>query len=332
MKEKFVVQWHITVRCNLRCKHCYIEDYDKDIKLNELIDIFEQIKEFLFVNEYVGHINFTGGEPFIAEYLWDLLDLCERNNISFGILTNGTLINQELVHKLQRYKKLKFIQFSLDGGAKIHDDIRGKGSFHKTAEAIRLVNAGDIQTMVSFTASKLNYMELRKVIRVCRRLGVKRFWTDRLVPMGSNELTIMSNKEFTKYLRVLNKEYKISEFFGKIGIVTTSIHINRAMQFMCSGSSQGYKCSAGKSLLAILEDGTLLPCRRLPVKVGNLFEDNLCDLYAKSDIINMLKGDCRPKECKECFNVDKCLGGAKCITYAIYGDIDHKDFNCPYVS
>lgn len=331
MKQKFVIQWHITGRCNLRCKHCYMVEYNKDLEEDDLIEIFNQIKAFLIGNNFTGHVNFTGGEPFLTEHLWGLMDLCEENEISFGILTNGTLIDEGIACKLQTYKKLRFIQFSLEGSAKTHDYIRGKGSFQKTAKAIKLVNTYGIQTMVSFTASKNNYKELAKAVRICRRWQVKRFWTDRLVPLGSNELDMMTNEDFKKYLRVLDRESKKSKLLARIGINTTNVHTNRAMQFLCSTSTDSYICSAGKSLLAILEDGTLLPCRRLPWELGNLLEDNLSNIYDKSNMVNMLKGDCIPDECKNCFNAKICAGGAKCITYAIYGDIGHRDYNCPYV-
>jgi len=331
MKQKFVIQWHITGRCNLRCKHCYMGEYNKDLELNEMIEIFNQIKGFLSSNNFIGHVNFTGGEPFLTEYLWELMDLCERNEISFGILTNGTLIDEKIACKLKRYKKLRFIQFSLEGSAKTHDYIRGKGSFQKTSKAIKLVNTYGIQTMVSFTASRYNFKELTKVVKICRRLQVKRFWTDRLVPLGSNELDMMTNEDFKKYLRVLDRESKKSKLLARIGINTTNVHTNRAMQFLCSTSTDSYICSAGKSLLAILEDGTLLPCRRLPWELGNLLEDNLSNTYDKSNIVNMLKSDCTPDECKNCFYTKTCAGGAKCITYAVNGDIEHRDYNCPYV-
>lgn len=332
MKQKFVIQWHITGRCNLRCKHCYMDEYNKDLERFDLIEIFNQIKAFLQDYNFIGHVNFTGGEPFLSEDLWELADLCEENGITFGILTNGTLIDEETAGKLRNYKKLRFIQFSLDGCAKTHDNIRGKGSFYKTAKAIKFVNACGIQTMVSFTAGKNNYKELAKVVRICRRLQVKRFWTDRLVPMGSNELDIMTNADFVKYLRVLDRESKKSSRLAKMGRNTTYVHTNRAMQFMCASSSEYYVCSAGKSLLAILEDGTLLPCRRLPMELGNLLVDNLNSIYCNSNIIRMLNGDCTPDECKNCFNVDKCAGGAKCITYAVSGDMNNKDNNCPFVN
>jgi len=48
--DEFYFQWHITNECNLRCKHCYHETYNKDglssknlIKIgNHLCDALEK--------------------------------------------------------------------------------------------------------------------------------------------------------------------------------------------------------------------------------------------------------------------------------------------------
>ena len=50
--QKFVIQWHITDKCNLRCKHCYQEDYCNDLKIEQLEEIFKQIKNFFINNNF----------------------------------------------------------------------------------------------------------------------------------------------------------------------------------------------------------------------------------------------------------------------------------------
>ena len=39
-KKKHVLQWHITHECNLRCSHCYQEDYSAEKSYPELEMIF----------------------------------------------------------------------------------------------------------------------------------------------------------------------------------------------------------------------------------------------------------------------------------------------------
>ena len=155
--KKHVLQWHITHKCNLRCSHCYQEEYECDLGRGSLENIFYQYIEFLNHHNYRGHINFTGGEPFVSKDIFYLLDLCEKNKISFGILTNGTLLDTELVKKLSTYEKLSFVQISIDGIKEVHDKIRGNGNFEKAFETFRLLRKNHIQTISTQETVSQNY-------------------------------------------------------------------------------------------------------------------------------------------------------------------------------
>ncbi len=52
MKE-FAFQWHITNICNLRCKHCYQEDFN-DIDSNSVNDVQQIIKRISNELSYYG--------------------------------------------------------------------------------------------------------------------------------------------------------------------------------------------------------------------------------------------------------------------------------------
>lgn len=325
MKPKFVIQWHITHKCNLRCKHCYQEDYSKDLEEEILTEIFYQSREFLDKNNFFGHFNFTGGEPFLSPSIWRLFDLCEENGNTFGVLTNATLLDEETVARLASYTKLRFVQASVDGAKERHDEIRGEGNFERTMQGLELLQKNGIQTMVSFTCSKENKDELKRVIRLCEKNKIDRFWTDRLVPMGNNELTCMTTSEYQAYLKVLAKEAKRAELLPWIN---TTVHTNRAMQFLCTSGDGGYMCSAGSRLLTILADGTVLPCRRLPLKLGNVLEMPVSEIMQNNPVLESLKNTEDPQECRVCKYRKRCHGGAKCLTYAVTGKLDEKDINC----
>jgi radical SAM protein with 4Fe4S-binding SPASM domain len=69
-------------------------------------------------------------------------------------------------------------------------------------------------------------------------------------------------------------------------------------------------CAAGISGMTILPDGTLVPCRRLHVPIGNIRKDSLREVWAASDVLNALrdregyKGKCdvcnRWAQCRGC--------------------------------
>ncbi len=89
----------------------------------------------------------------------------ERSWTSFAILTNGTLINDKRARRLANLQ-VSYVQVSIEGMQATHDQIRGKGNFHLTVEAVKhLVRAG-IRTVISFTAHQGNYREFAAVAKL----------------------------------------------------------------------------------------------------------------------------------------------------------------------
>ena len=246
--------------------------------------VFLDYLDFLKKNNFKGHINITGGEPFIHPDFFKVISMFEENNITFGILTNGTFLNEEKVQKLSSYKKLSFVQISLDGTRRMHDEIRGDGNFKKAINGIRLLNKYNIQSMAAFTAHKKNIHKLRAVIRLCKREKVKVFWADRLIPTNSYE-DMLSTEEFLSMAKLLQKESVRAKESKRC---VTDIRVNRALMFL-GGSNTIYHCSAGINLLTILANGDLLPCRRMPIVIGNTLENSIINLCESSSVIKALK-------------------------------------------
>lgn len=322
--KKHVLQWHILHRCNLRCSHCYQEDYAAACSEDQLMQLFAQYRTFCQAMDYHGHINFTGGEPLLSPVLFRLMECCGANDMTCGVLTNGTLIDNEIAARLSKIRGLSFVQVSIDGTRETHDRVRGAGNFDKAFAGLRLLKAYGIQTMAAFTCHMGNYRELPQVIRTVRRKGIDRFWADRLIPMGSSREEMLSTEAFREVLRCLTKEHTRKRLFSH-----TEVHLNRAMQFQEGGHCY-YQCAAGDTLLTLLADGTLLPCRRLPLPIGNCLQEDMLTLCQNSELLRDLRSHTIPAECFSCAKAELCRGGAKCLTYAVTGDWHRKDLNCYY--
>lgn len=274
-----------------------------------------------------GHINLTGGEPLCNPYLFKILDLIKEDSdlITFSLLTNGTLVTPEIAKRLKNYNPY-YVQVSLEGGKKTNDYIRGKGTYKKIAKGIINLKKYDIYTSISFTATNLNYKEFSKVVRYARKYHVDNVWSDRYIPLGGSEDKNLSlNYEETReYLEIMAIERKklISKKNNH-----TSISMYRALQFQMNNDF-AYGCTAGDTLLTVMENGDLVPCRRMPIVVGNLFESDMSSLYFNSPILKNLRKNTIPDECKDCETSETCHGGLKCLTYALYKNLNHKDVGC----
>ena len=327
VKETFTLQWHLSENCNLKCLHCYQENH-KPICLNykKLEKIYNDYKELLKVLDKRGHINITGGEPLCNPYLFKILDLIKKdsNLISFSILTNGTLINEEIAKKIKSYNP-SYVQVSLEGGKRTNDYIRGKGTYKKIGNAIKLLNKEGIYTSISFTANHLNYKEFKKVVKYGEKLKVNSIWSDRFIPLGSSkdkELTL-SLDETKEYLKILGEERRKLKFKNS----KTNVSMVRALQFKETNDIP-YSCSCASSLLTVMENGDLVPCRRMPIVVGNLFKDSMINLYKNSEILKDLRKEYIPEDCKNCEHSNSCKGGLKCLTYALTNNYKLKDVGC----
>lgn len=328
MVKRFVLQWHLSENCNLKCLHCYQENH-KPVQLDfeNLVNIFNQFKELLTKLNMKGHINITGGEPLCNPYFFKILDLIKNDEemISFSILSNGTLINEDIAKRIKSYNPY-YVQVSLEGGKKVNDYIRGTGTYERIGKGIDNLKKYDIFTSISFTATSINYKEFPKVVKYAVKHKVDNVWSDRYIPLGGSE-----DKNFTlnleqtqEYLDIMNNE---RNKLKKKRRNKTSISMYRALQFQKTNDF-AYGCTAGDTLLTVMENGDLVPCRRMPIVVGNLLKDNMYQLYKNNEVLKELRLNKVPDDCCECEHSEMCHGGLKCLTYALYKELDHKDVGC----
>ena len=277
-----------------------------------------------------GHINITGGEPFIHRDIRQILAYLGENRqaFSYGILSNGSFLDGELIDLLKK-TQVSFVQLSIDGDRQTHDHLRAPGDYDRVfATAQRLEKAG-IPTYISFTANRSNYKHLPEVAAQCRKRKITKLWSDRLVPIGNGqqlrELAIGPDI-LEDYLRVLKK--------ARGGLLTrllhpkTQVRMNRALQFLGT-QGQPYSCSAGDSLITVDEFGNIMPCRRMPILCGNVFDSTLEQVYYGQETFQKLRQQRIPKACAACRYVSLCRGGARCQSYALHGSFYGADPGCP---
>jgi radical SAM protein with 4Fe4S-binding SPASM domain len=326
--KRFILQWHLSEVCNLKCKHCYQENHEYvQLKYNELIEILNQYRELLKKLKVKGHINLTGGEPLCCPFFFKILDEFKKDKdlYSFSILTNGTLINDEIAKKISEYNP-EYVQVSLEGSKKTNDYIRGNGVYKKVKDSVKCLKKYNIFVSLSFTATKLNYKEFPKVVKFAVKNNVDNVWSDRFIPIGDYDSNLLMNLEETQdYFNIMVKErIRLKKINSK-----TNVSMYRALQYQKTNSLP-YTCTAGISLLTVMENGDLVPCRRMPIVVGNLQKDNMLDLYKNSDILKKLREERVPDDCKNCEDSKLCSGGLKCLTYALFKDLNHKDVGCNF--
>jgi len=215
-RSPVAVQLHLTRRCNLDCLYCGAEEFirnEKQVELTkkEWVIILKRLKEIQVFN-----ISFTGGEIFLRQDIFDILEAAVKYNFpKKRLTTNGTLISDAIAKQLRNISFVN-IEVSLDGNRKHNDQIRGIGSFEKTMKGINnLVNNGIIP-IIRFTPLQINYRYLKEIVDILYPLGIKKLVFNTLKSTGkSKEIykEIMLNafedaSEFQKIIDNIKKAYR----------------------------------------------------------------------------------------------------------------------------
>ena len=328
-KKSFYVQWHITNRCNLHCAHCYQRNTNliPELSLGDLKKIADILDELANVNNLKLALSITGGEPFFRkDIIFDLLTyLDDKEHIaSFQILSNGLLLGEDEVAILKKFKKLNGIQVSLESpDENIHNKIRGEGNFEKVIEKIAFLKDAGMRLSVMMTISKLNYKQIFAMNELLKKLKIDVFGVDRFIPETRSDfdefaLTSSELKEAFQSLYDLSQKQTLPK-----------ISLKRPLYCLLGKEgTYGARCSAGTSSFAILPDGVMLPCRRLPIPLGNILKDNFIDIWNRSSVLTMLRDTTKlTGKCGSCEYVKKCKG-CRASAYAVYKDFMKEDPFC----
>ncbi|MCL5022820.1 MAG: radical SAM protein [Nitrospirae bacterium] len=331
--HEFFVQWHLTEKCNLRCTHCYQSGKKTDeMHFNEIKKVTDEIAEMLEVwSEAYGiafspSFSITGGEPFLYRDLYEVLEELRRRHFDVYLLSNGTLIDEKKA-KLLSWLGVKGVQVSMEGPEKIHDSIRGRGSFASSVKGVRHLLEAGVKVTLNVTLSDLNAEHFMDMITLSSYLGVERLGFSRLVPSGRGAGLLN---------RMLPKE-KVRELYGAIfsqdvtglDIVTgdpVASQFSSGAGASASGSIPTGGCAAGLSGFTILPDGTMTPCRRLPIPIGNVRRDAIREVWASSGVMEALRDKKRYSgKCATCERWASCRG-CRAIAYAYAQSMGKEDF------
>lgn len=331
---EFIVQWHLTERCNLRCSHCYQSgEPSEELTLKEKLDVIDEVADTLggWSRDYgltVGpSFNITGGEPLLCKDLVAVLGVLKTLDAPVYLLSNGTLVTPEWAEKLKGLE-VRGVQVSIEGPLEVHDAIRGPGSFKRAMAGVKnLLEAGHVVTL-NTTLSAANSERFPEMAGVAASAGVQRLGFSRLVPSGRGAAMAdsMLGAEEVKglYGRMLSlRQEGLKTVTGDP--VAAQMDLKDADVTETGGDVPLGGCSAGVSGITILPDGTLLPCRRLDVPVGNLRTDSLREVWATSELLRALRDrSSYGGACGECPRWDSCRG-CRAIAYAHTKCLGHAD-------
>ena len=260
----------LTTKCNWRCKHCYIEDYDKNSKLSlKVLDkLFKELRQLGVVS-----ILFTGGEIFTRKDIIDILKLARGYFFKVTLFSNLSLANENQIKQIKELyiDKVSCTLFSMD--SEIHDNItQRKGSLEKTLANLSLFKKYNVPVQVKHIITNLNPYEYKKIHEYCNKMGFKFLATVSIFPKRDGDTSPLR-------LRV-SKDY-LYENLNNIDSYRSFTGFDR--------SEDIYICNSTRFSLSILANGDVQPCTNLHKTIGNILTDSIISIWNDSEILKNIQ-------------------------------------------
>jgi len=328
----FGVWLHITNKCNLRCKYCYICKSNSSMSLCMGKKVIRRVFEIVRSEGYKNiNLKFSGGEPILkfneiiklVKYS-QFLSLKFLITTNYVILSNGTLITQDKA-KLLKQNNIS-VGISLDGLKDYNDKQRifadGSGSFSNIITGIQNLQKEEVEFSINITITKLNVKNIPAISKFLLKKKIPFLFSFVRDNLKKNLSLMCDNKTLIYYLK---KSYKIIE--KDLPKYSLSKGLLDSVSFR---NYQASCCGVGKNYLVINYNGNISSCQMLMHKpIGNIFDQ---------DIIKILKNKCFVKaednlvdkndSCRKCIWRYMCFSGCPLLRYYRTGKFNVKSPYC----
>jgi radical SAM protein with 4Fe4S-binding SPASM domain len=347
----FLIVWNFTKQCNLRCKHCY-ENAGPKPAPDELTT--EEAKRAIdeFANAGVVALSFSGGEPLVRKDFFEVAKYAAEKEFYVSVASNGTLITKEAAQKMKD-TGVQYVEISLDGFEKIHDEFRGvPGSWKRAVEGVKNCVEVGLDTCAATTVTHYNLKEIPKLVEFIEKdLHAKRFIAFNFIPVSrgreivDQDLTPKEREELldSLYSKLIDDHSKLDTFSTApqysvtshkfaFGPVVATHFTDRAAAEMLKGRTKSLTefiggCGAGRLYCGIEPNGDVEPCVFVPIKVGNIREQSLVDIWRNSLVLKQIRNRDLFKGCGKCEYKYIC-GGCRARAYAYFNDLQGPDPGC----
>lgn len=312
--------WEITLRCNLRCRHCLSDSgkpHPHELTTKECLNVIDQLADL-----QVFQINVGGGEPFARPDFFTILEYAVARGIVACISTNGTLLTTSICKRLANLEGI-FMQVSLDGvDQETNDDIRGQGTYKKALRGMSLLAAEGVDFSINTVLTRCSFPQLDALKTLAGDFGAT-LRVSRFRPSGRAKdcwQEIAPSKEQLEYFaRWLQNDSDV--LTGDSFFSLTSERRRRLGLDLCG---------AAKMTCCLAPEGGIYPCAFLQepqFKAGDIRQQGLGDIWRHAQVLQNFR-QMEVNSCHGCYRFDSCRGGCPAVAYHIFHDLSKPDPEC----
>lgn len=168
----FLFDLEITARCNLNCRHCYINlpaadrlAESKELSLDEMQEIVDEAVSLGALWCVV-----TGGEPLLRDDFLDMYLHLKKKGLLVSIFTNATLVTPDHIRVFTRFPP-RDIEISVYGvSAETYEKItRRPGSFAAFHRGLDLLLKSGLNVRLKAMFMRSNIHQQHEIARFCRQ-------------------------------------------------------------------------------------------------------------------------------------------------------------------
>ena len=306
----------LTRQCNLNCRHCGsscpTETSRRYLRLEELRPTLDEVAASFRRSELMFCI--TGGEPLLCPEWEKICSYIARLGFSWGMTTNGTLIDERMVRRLSD-AGMRTIGISLDGLEQTHDSFRRvPGAFQGAVRALSLLSGSGLFKAVEAVTvvTSRSLPELEEIYRLLLSLGVDSWKLTGVDPIGiarddpSLALTPEEHLELLRFLREKRAAAPIHVTYGCAHRLPD--------EFDDTVRANHFLCGAGTLVASITCEGDITACLDIDERdravQGNIFRDSFVEVWRNRFETFRRNKALDSDFCRDCALRDDCRGDA----------------------
>ena len=294
----------LTHRCNHRCRHCYITDFDAPdlLPADTILRLLDELAAMGTLR-----LALSGGEVLLRCDWLEIAERARRLGFELRLLTNGSLVTEAIADALARLSAGVEISLHSSGAEAFDSFTRTPGSFEKTTRGIRLLRERGVEVLLKVPITIHNYRQLDAIGELAASLGADCLMYPGITPANDGSRVPIVHRAPERLL--------LSYYAGHTS------HYPVAERSSGGTLTEGPLCAAASRLACVSPSGDVLPCVGFPIVAGNIRERSFRDIWENSPLMRRIRA-IRRADLKPCNTCDRFAYCERCHALALAEDGD----------